>query len=109
MVKVIVLLSRRPGMSREDFLAYLKDEHLPKVAKMPGIKRLVVNAPLLDPNQPEPPYDAVAEDWFEDTAAMDAVYATPEGKAVLNDAPTFLDMSRFVLLVVAEEEMALAS
>src|SRR5687768_13924153 len=58
------LLARRDDMSREDFTRYTRDQHVPLVAKLPGLRRLVVNHVLPDPNGPPPVYDAVAEDWF---------------------------------------------
>ena len=61
MVKVIVLLPRRGDMSREDFQQYLRETHLPLVTKLPGLRRLVVNWVLPDPNEPPPAYDAVSE------------------------------------------------
>ncbi len=107
MVKVIVLLTRREGMSREEFARYWREQHLPLVAKLPGMRRLIANYVIPDPNGPPPPYDGVAEDWFDDLQAHDAALASPQGQAVLADAPNFLDMSRFQLLVVEEEEVPL--
>ena len=61
------------------------------------MRRLAVNWVLPDPSGPAPDYDAVAEDWFDDAPAMEAAFASPEGKAVVDDTPNFLDMSRFRL------------
>ena len=36
-----------------------------------------------------------------------AAFASPEGKAVADDTPNFLDMSRFELLVTEEKEIPL--
>jgi uncharacterized protein (TIGR02118 family) len=69
----------------------------------------VVNWVLPDPNEPPPAYDAVAEDWFDDPAAMGAALASPEGQAVAADMPNFLDPSRVALLVVEEEDVPLAT
>jgi uncharacterized protein (TIGR02118 family) len=77
------------------------------VAKLPGLRRSVVNWVLPDPNEPPPAYDAVAEDWFEDAAAMGAALATPEGQAVAADMPNFLDPSRSAFLVVEEKDVPL--
>ncbi len=108
MVKVIVLLPRRDGMSQEEFARYAQDKHLPLVTQLPGLRRLVVNRVLPDPIGPPPAYDAVAEDWFDDLAAMSAAFESPEGQAVLADAPNFLDMSRLQVLAVEEEEISLS-
>ena len=107
MVKVVVLLPRRSDMSRDDFERHMRETHLPLVAKFPGVRRLVVNWVLPDPNGPEPAFDAVAEDWFDDAQAMGAAFASPEGKAVIEDTPNFLDIERFVLMVTDEEEIPL--
>jgi hypothetical protein len=40
---------------------------------------------------------------------MGAAFASPEGQAIIADAPNFLDMSRLQLLVVEEEEIPLSS
>lgn len=109
MIKVVVLLPRRSDMSPEDFERYMRETHLPLVTQMPGMRRLVVNWVLPDPNGPEPAYDAVAEDWFDDAHAMSAALSSPEGKSVVDDTPNFLDMSRFRLLVTDEEEVSLPS
>jgi uncharacterized protein (TIGR02118 family) len=106
-VKVIVLMPRRGDMSREDFQQYLRETHLPLVTRLPGLRRLVVNWVLPDPNGPPPAYDAVAEDWFDDPAAMGAALASPEGQAVVADVPNYLDLSRFALLVVEDEDVPL--
>ncbi|MGH2616415.1 MAG: EthD family reductase [Thermomicrobiales bacterium] len=107
MIKVVVLLPRREGMSEQEFERYQRERHLPLVTKLPGLRRLVVGRVLPNPNGPPPAYDAVAEDWFDDLAAMGAAFASPEGQAVIADAPNFLDMARFQLLVVEEEEIPL--
>ena len=106
-MKVIVLMPRRADMSPEDFKQHLRETHLPLVAKLPGLRRLVVNWVLHEPNGPPPAYDAVAEDWFDDAAAMGAALASPEGQAVAADVPNYLDLSRFALLVVEEEDVPL--
>ena len=109
MIKAIVLLSRREGMSREEFARYYREQHLPLVSMLPGLRRLVVNHVLPDPNGAEAPYDAVAEDWFDDIEAMGAAFASPAGQAILADSPNFMNMSQVQLLIVEEEEISLAT
>ena len=104
-MKVILLLPRRADMSPEAFKQHMRETHLPLLTKLPGLRRLVLNWVLQDPNEPPPAYDAVSEDWFEDAAAMGAALASPEGQAVAADTPHFLDRSRFALLVVEEEDV----
>ena len=106
-VKVIVLLPRRADMSPEAFQQHMRETHLPLVTKLPGLRRLMLNWVLPDPNEPPPAYDAVSEDWFDDAAAMGAALASPEAQAVAADMPNFLDPSRSAFLVVEEEDVPL--
>ena len=108
MIKVIILLARRDGMSQEEFARYTRDQHLPLVTRLPGLRRLVVNHVLPDPNGPPPAYDAIAEDWFDDLAAMGAAFESPAGQAVIADAANFLDMTRLQVLAVEEVEVPLS-
>ncbi len=103
----MILLTRRPDMSREDFERYLRESHAPLVARLPGLRRLVVNVVQATPNEPHPEWDAIAEDWFDDAAGFEAALASAEGQAVVADAATFLDLNRFQVLVVQEEEIRL--
>jgi EthD domain len=53
---------------------------VPLLVMMPGLRRLVLNWALPDPNLPEPAYDMVGEDWFDDAQAMGAAFASAEGQ-----------------------------
>jgi len=108
-VKVVVLLPRRSDMSSADFERHLRQTHIPMVAQLPGLWRLVVNYARPDPNAPPVPFDAVAEDWFDDPAAMGAAFGSPEGQALAADTPNFVDIERLQIMVVEEEEIALPS
>jgi uncharacterized protein (TIGR02118 family) len=105
MVKVVALLPRRAEMSRPEFEQYLRGTHLPLVASMPGLRRLAINWVVPDSNGPTPEFDAVAEDVFDDVQAVQAAFASEEGKAVADDAPNFLDMSRFQLMITESEDI----
>lgn len=107
MLKVLVCLPRRPGLSRDAFDRHLRDTHLALVAELPGLRRLVFNRVQSDPDGPPPEFDAVAEDWFDSPEALQAALASPAGQAVNADAATFVDLSRLRFLVVHEETVAL--
>jgi uncharacterized protein (TIGR02118 family) len=104
MIKVVVLVPRRNDMRRENFEQYVRETHQLLLVRLPGLRRLVVNWVVPDPDGPVPDYDLVGEDWFDDAQAMQAAFASPEGKAVIDDTPNFADMSRFRLMVTEEEE-----
>ena len=107
MVKLMVFIRKRDDLSEEAFERHLRDTHTPLVARLPGLRRLVLNRVLPDPTSTPPAWDLVAEDWFDGPEAMQAALASPEGQAVQADAPNFLDMSKLQILVVQEEEVTL--
>jgi len=107
MVKLLVLLARREGMSRDGFEEHVRQHHLHPLTLLPGLRRLVVNRVLPDPSDVAPAFDAVAELWFDDFAAVGAAFASPVGQAVTTDAPNFLDLNRFHVLFVTEEAVPL--
>ena len=106
-MKIMVFLARRADLSREEFERHLRETHLPLVARLPGLRRLVLNRVLPDPGGAEPAWDAVAEDWFDDPAALQAALASPEGQAVNADTPNFLDLGKLQFLVVQEDGVGL--
>jgi uncharacterized protein (TIGR02118 family) len=109
-VKLLILLHRRPDFTVPEFRRYVEETHLPLVMRMPGLRRVAVNW-----SHPEWPAgipgfsdgDGVAEDWFDSIEALRAALASPEGQAVAADGPKHLDMSRTKLLVAEEQEIAL--
>ncbi len=107
MIKVIALLPKRSDLSEDDFARHLLDVHLPLVAALPGLKKLAVNWVHPDPSGAAPAYDAIAEDWFEDPAALQAALASPQAAEIGADAATFLDLARFQFLIVREESVPL--
>jgi uncharacterized protein (TIGR02118 family) len=83
-LKVISLMKRKEGISYEAFKKWALEEHPPLGKKLPGLRHYrmsVVNA-----DNPDLPYDVVSEFWFDDDAARQAAFATPEGKAAAEDA-----------------------
>ena len=84
MLKVISLLKRKEGMSFEDFRKWALEEHPPLGKKLPGIRHYCMSVVLED--NPDLPYDAVSEFWFDDNEARLAAFATEQGKAAGGDA-----------------------
>jgi uncharacterized protein (TIGR02118 family) len=84
MLKVMSLLKRKEGMSREEFYHWAKNEH-PRLAKaLPHIRAYRMNMARLD--EPEAAFDAISEMWFDDAAAFDAAFGTDHGKKTREDA-----------------------
>ncbi len=84
MLKVISLLKRKEGMSLDEFRKWALEEHPQLGKKLPGMRHYRMSVVLED--NPDLPADAVSEFWFDDDAARQAAFATPEGKAAAEDA-----------------------
>ena len=94
-------------MSSAEFRHHLEHKHLPLVARLPGLQRVVINHVLPAPDGRPQPYDAVAEDWFESVDVAQAALGSPEGQAIAADMPAFLDQAHIALLPVEEAEVPL--
>jgi uncharacterized protein (TIGR02118 family) len=77
-------MKRREDMSLEEFRKWATEEHPLFGKKLPGIRRYFMS--VVTEDNPELPYHAVSEFWFDDKEAMLAAFGTPEGKAAAEDA-----------------------
>ena len=109
MTKLILIISRRPDVSAEEFHRHWRERHRPLVARLPGIRRLVLNHVLPAPGGDDPGIDGVAESWWDDPAALGAAFASPEAQLVAADAAAFIDLARLRQLVVEEDEEPVAA
>lgn len=71
------------------FEAYYEATHLPLVAKVAGIDRLVAIKGLPGPDGSKPAYYRLAQLYFRDAAAMAASLGSPEGQAASADIGNF--------------------
>ena len=109
MIKRISLLVRRPEFSREEFNRYWREVHGPLAKPVPNVVRYVQNHIVDESQHPNLPsggqaIDGVVEFWFEDRAAMDAAFATPEAKVMLADGANFIAT---VTSFIVEEHMVI--
>jgi uncharacterized protein (TIGR02118 family) len=102
MLKFMVVLYKRPGMSSESFRRYLREVHGPLAKSLPGLRKYVQNFVHADPKRTPPDWDAVIELYFDDWARMEAAWASPKGAASDADLPAFVDLSRTTWSVVDE-------
>jgi len=86
MIKLVALFKKPPDP--EVFDQHFQNVHLPLVRNVPGLRKLeilrVKGAPI-----GESPYHVMAELTFDSRDAMDAAFATPEGRAVARDLVGF--------------------
>jgi uncharacterized protein (TIGR02118 family) len=90
--KMVAFLKKRPELSVETFQAHWNSPHGKLGAAVPGARRYVQCHPIASSYEKgrTPPWDGVAEVWFDSDEAMRSNAATPEYKAVLADEPNFL-------------------
>ena len=100
MFKAMILLTRREGVSHDEFRAWWLERHAPLASRLPGCRRLVFN--LVAPDERgENAVDGVSELWFDSREAFDAAYATELGRQVAADS--MANVSARVRLVVESE------
>ena len=105
MIKVIVLVKRKDGISREEFYEYWKEVHGPYVAKhIPYLKKYVQNH-FVDIPGNEYEGDGIIETWYDDIESFQksmAFNSTPEAKKLGEDWAKIADMSPPQMWVVEE-------
>ena len=106
MTKVIFLLYRRDGLSRDDFLReWRADRHVAIARKVPGLRKWVQNHAASDPAQGEPVCDGIGELWFDSPEAMQSAFESEEFAATMEDVGRFTDLERSRALAVDEFEV----
>lgn len=90
-VKLIALLKRHAGMSREEFARRWVDEHAPLTLRFPNLKGYRINIALEEYQEidGELPYDGTAELWWDSLEDMQADYASDEAATAVADAGSF--------------------
>lgn len=107
MIKMITLLTRKPGMSREEFSKYWLHPHGDLILKtVPGIKKYIQNPAII--NDREYVCDGIAEGWFDDMDALRKALKALQADIIREDEEKFLDRSKTTsILVVDEREIKL--
>lgn len=108
MIKLFEILTRKEGLTHEEFSRYWEESHGPLVArKVPKMRRYIQNHPVRLGSGGNLPCDGIAEIWYDslrDWRESAEWLKTDEGKALLEDAAKFVDRSRLVVLVCEEKE-----
>ncbi|HZD93353.1 MAG TPA: EthD domain-containing protein [Candidatus Sulfotelmatobacter sp.] len=107
MIKLVYCISKKPGLSDQEFFEYWKNVHGPIGARIPGLRRLVQSPRLTIPGDKyRPDFDGMAELWFDDLEALLMARQSPEWKASSEDEVHFIDHGR-VAYFVSEEHVVL--
>ncbi len=103
MIKLVYCISKKPGLSDQEFFDYWHNIHAPIGARIPGVRRFVQSGRIVIPeDKHQPDYDGMVELWFDDVNALLAVRQSPEWKASTEDEVNFIDHSRVAYLVTEE-------
>jgi uncharacterized protein (TIGR02118 family) len=105
MIKVVYCISKKAGLTDQDFFGYWKNVHGPMGARIPRLRKLVQSHRLTVPgDKHQPAYDGMAELWFDDIEALLAARQSPEWKASTDDEANFIDHLK-VAYFVSEEHV----
>lgn len=103
MIKLVYCITKKPGLTDEEFFDYWKNVHGPIGAQIPGLRKLVQSHTIKSGNDVRPPdFDGMAELWFDDLETLLAARQTPEFRASSEDEANFIDLTK-VAYFVSEE------
>ncbi len=104
MVKLVYCITRKAGLTDEEFFRYWKDVHGPIGARIPRLRRLVQSRRISVPGDKyRPDFDGMAELWFDDVEALLAARQSPEWKASSDDEANFIDHNKVAYFVTEEQ------
>jgi uncharacterized protein (TIGR02118 family) len=82
MLKLISLMKRSDGVSKEEFSKWILEEHVALARDLPGLRAYTVSVT----GNGDSPFDCVNEMYFDDEAARAAAFASEAGKKAAADA-----------------------
>lgn len=120
MLKLVTLIPRKPGTTRDQFIDHYENRHVPLThSHFSQFCRYVRNYPTGGNLHyagmsaiPDAPFDAIIERWFESHADFDAMMcqfaADPEvARQVAEDEARLCDTGQTVMFMVEERESVL--
>lgn len=120
MIKLVYCITRKAGMSREDFYKRWLEEHGPMVKRHAEAIRAVryvqshtgmddLNEAFIASRGLAQPFDGITEVWWNTRADLEAGMASPEGQAagqaLLEDEAEFVDFSKCHVFMTEEHEI----
>jgi len=106
MIKVLVLVHRREGLTHEEFARGYREEVGPAVARsVPGVIRYVQNHHPKGRDGSDAAWDGVGGMWLADMAAWQQVMefaASEAGRPVVEIEARYIDRRRMTILVCEE-------
>lgn len=106
MIKLVYCITKKSGMTDEDFFHYWKHVHGPIGARIPGLRRLVQSHRVTVPGDARGgDFDGMAELWFDDIAALLAARKSLEWQASSQDERNFIDETNVAYFISEEHEI----
>ena len=112
MIKMTILLRRKPEMSRAEFVAYHRNQHAPLFGALAEVKQYVRRYVQCHatgdslPGLPDNQIDGSTELWFDDLAGIAGVFNSSNYLATIRpDEEKFLDLHACEFLVGTEHEV----
>lgn len=112
MIKLIALLKKKAGLSREDFIAYYEMRHAPLAMQITAMghdyRRNYMRTLRLEGKEVNtaPEYDVITEVWFHDQQAYEQFSASMQVRdiraQIVADEEQFLDRSASRIFIVDE-------
>lgn len=105
MIKLIYCISKKSGLTDQEFSDYWRNVHAPIGARIPGVRRFVQSRRLSVPGDKSAgDFDGMVELWFDDLEALLAARRSSEWQASTADEENFID-HRKVAYFVSEEHI----
>jgi uncharacterized protein (TIGR02118 family) len=103
MIKLVYCITKKAGMTDEEFFHYWEHVHGPIGARIPGVRRLVQSHRVHVPGDARgADYDGMAELWFDTLEALVEARRSPEWRASGEDEVNFIDHSKVAYFIAAE-------
>ena len=103
MIKIVYCITKKSGMSDEEFFRYWKDVHGPIGARIPCLRKLVQSHRVaVSGDAKASDYDGMAELWFDDVESLFAARRSSEWKASTDDEANFIDHKKVAYFVSQE-------
>ena len=107
MLKEMLLIKRKEGLSKEEFIKHYEEVHAPLILKMcPSVKKYTRNYVQHAIAGGEPDFDCITEVWYEDEAGLQAlieIYNSEAGKVIRDSEASFMNESKLVVVFVDEK------
>lgn len=112
MIKGIVFIKRKPGLSRGEFREQYESVHAPLVLKKyptlsKFVRNYIITTNAFASGAAEPDFDCITEYWFDDMEGFRAMMEATKGdsgQALRHSAQVFVDSTEAVYLLVDEVE-----